>query len=254
MSGWYPDPMGRFEYRYHNGAAWTADVATGGRRYVDPLDGPPTATSFGPPTATSFGTPPAPTRPGARRAGNGIALAGMVCGIVGVTIAWLPLFGLLGIVAAIVGLCLSISGLRRSRETGERRSFAITGIVTSSAGLVLGVVGIVLTVVVFDAVRRFDSPGANDTQLESCAVDAGYLVARGTIENQTGSTQDYTVLVRLAPGERRHVAVDDVAPGDTATFTARSDSATFEESDTGGCELIRVYGPIPFGLDPEIFD
>ncbi|MBA3281891.1 MAG: DUF2510 domain-containing protein, partial [Acidimicrobiia bacterium] len=23
VSGWYPDPTGRFEYRYHNGHAWT---------------------------------------------------------------------------------------------------------------------------------------------------------------------------------------------------------------------------------------
>jgi hypothetical protein len=246
VSGWYPDPMGRFEYRYHNGQAWTADVASGGRRYVDPLDGPPAARSFDPPGA--------PTGPGVRKVGNGIALAGMVCGIVGLVISWVPLLGLLGIVAAIVGLCLSISGLRRSRETGERRAFAITGIVTSAAGIALGVVGIVLTVVVFQAVQRFDDPGPNDARLTSCAVDGGFLVASGTIENTSSRDQDYTVLVRLAPGERRHVAVDDVAPGATADFSARSDLATFDESDTGGCELIRVYGPIPFGLDPEIFD
>src|SRR5688572_2691265 len=35
--GWYNDPAGRFEYRYHNGAVWTSDVASNGQRYVDPL-------------------------------------------------------------------------------------------------------------------------------------------------------------------------------------------------------------------------
>ena len=38
MSGWYPDPTGRFEYRFHNDQGWTADVSTGGRRSVDPLN------------------------------------------------------------------------------------------------------------------------------------------------------------------------------------------------------------------------
>ena len=42
--GWYNDPAGRFEYRYHNGAVWTSDVASHGQRYVDPMapgGGPP---------------------------------------------------------------------------------------------------------------------------------------------------------------------------------------------------------------------
>ena len=35
--GWYPDPMQRFEFRFHNGTVWTGDVSTNGVRYVDPL-------------------------------------------------------------------------------------------------------------------------------------------------------------------------------------------------------------------------
>ena len=38
--GWYPDPMGRFEVRYHDGAQWTAHVATGGVTYSDPIPAP----------------------------------------------------------------------------------------------------------------------------------------------------------------------------------------------------------------------
>ncbi|MFZ1490192.1 MAG: DUF2510 domain-containing protein, partial [Ilumatobacteraceae bacterium] len=34
---WHPDPLRRCELRYHNGRAWTADVAAEGKRYVDPL-------------------------------------------------------------------------------------------------------------------------------------------------------------------------------------------------------------------------
>lgn len=38
---WYPDPCGRHESRYWDGAAWTDNVADGGQASVDPIDAPP---------------------------------------------------------------------------------------------------------------------------------------------------------------------------------------------------------------------
>lgn len=35
---WYEDPMGRHQYRYWDGTAWTADVADSGQASTDPLD------------------------------------------------------------------------------------------------------------------------------------------------------------------------------------------------------------------------
>jgi hypothetical protein len=35
--GWYPDPAGRFEHRWHDGRQWTANVAREGRQFADPL-------------------------------------------------------------------------------------------------------------------------------------------------------------------------------------------------------------------------
>ncbi|NNC80602.1 MAG: DUF2510 domain-containing protein [Acidimicrobiales bacterium] len=35
---WYPDPMGRHEYRYWDGSAWTEQVSSHGRASVDSLD------------------------------------------------------------------------------------------------------------------------------------------------------------------------------------------------------------------------
>jgi len=37
---WYPDPIGRHELRYWDGAAWTEDVADSGQQAVDPLEAP----------------------------------------------------------------------------------------------------------------------------------------------------------------------------------------------------------------------
>src|SRR3712207_1204645 len=40
-ANWYPDPLGRFESRYWNGAVWTAHVATRGVQGVDaPISAP----------------------------------------------------------------------------------------------------------------------------------------------------------------------------------------------------------------------
>ena len=38
---WYPDPSGRHQHRYWDGAAWTDHVASGGSQSVDHLDGAP---------------------------------------------------------------------------------------------------------------------------------------------------------------------------------------------------------------------
>ena len=37
-AAWYPDPCARHESRYWDGAAWTDNVADGGRVSVDPVD------------------------------------------------------------------------------------------------------------------------------------------------------------------------------------------------------------------------
>ncbi|MFN8017092.1 MAG: phospholipid scramblase-related protein [Acidimicrobiales bacterium] len=37
---WYPDPMGRHEYRWFDGAQWTDQVSSHGRQSVDPVQAP----------------------------------------------------------------------------------------------------------------------------------------------------------------------------------------------------------------------
>jgi uncharacterized protein YxjI len=39
-AGWYPDPVGRHEYRWWDGYQWTDQVASAGRQAVDPIAGP----------------------------------------------------------------------------------------------------------------------------------------------------------------------------------------------------------------------
>ena len=53
---WYPDPMGRHEYRYWDGASWTDNVASHGRQSTDPVDSQPAKTVVGQQTAPKIQT------------------------------------------------------------------------------------------------------------------------------------------------------------------------------------------------------
>lgn len=51
--GWYPDPFGRFQVRYWNGEAWTANVSTNGATAIDEPVGVPAPAFTDPNIVTS---------------------------------------------------------------------------------------------------------------------------------------------------------------------------------------------------------
>ncbi|MDQ3469523.1 MAG: DUF2510 domain-containing protein [Actinomycetota bacterium] len=229
--GWYPDPSGRFEHRYHNGAEWTADVASDGRRFVDAglrraVDGP------------------------ARRGGNGLATASMVCGIGATALGWIPFVAVPMVATAIVALGLGAAGLRRSRTTGTGRSFAVAGLITGGAGLGACAVGFVLTIAFVDAIRAYDRPSPHSAQLVSCRGEDEAVVAGGTITNDGTQTSTFAILVEVGRGRRRdeRVIVDDLAPGATAPFAVTIPRSRFERGEPN-CRIAAVNGPLPFGID-----
>jgi len=232
MSGWYPDPAGRFELRFHNGEVWTADVASGGRRFVDhqPIDRPTTA-------------------------GNGLAVASMVCGITGLTLAWLPFVGVLGAAASIVAVVLGIIGLRRARAGAERRGFALAGTITGALGIVATALGIWLTVRVLQVIDEYQHPGPVDADVTECTGDDnGRVNVVGTLTNGSDDERSYSVRIEIS-GERgaRRVRVDvnDVPAGSTRDF---STSGRIPDSDEPACRIVSVDGPLPFGIDIDAED
>jgi len=235
--GWYPDPSGRFEHRYHNGAEWTADVATDGHRFVD------------------AGSARAVIGP-ARRGGNGLATASMICGIVATALGWIPFVAVPMVAAAIVALGLGAAGLRRSRTTGTGRSFAVAGLITGGVGLGACAVGIVLTVAFVDAVRAYDRPSPHSAQLVSCRGEDGGVVAEGTISNDGTETSTFAILVEVGSRGRsreERAIVDDVAPGATERFTVTVPRSRFESGEPD-CRIAAVNGPLPFGVDVAALD
>lgn len=253
-AGWFPDPLGRYEYRYFNGSVWTADVSNGGNRLVDPNGTAPRH------TPDSFGTYPAPLAATATFGAyeppkrNGFAVAAMVCGIIGVLIAWAPFVVIAGLILAILAVVFGFQGLRRAGEIHKGRGMALTGLITGVAGLVLSALGIWLTVVVWREVAAFIEPGPVAAEVTGCRSDGAVVEAGGTLTNRSSKRRDYTLFVEIdgIRGDRMLIEqIDDVAPGATVDWEV-SDRASI---DPGPCDAdLSVHGPFPFGIELDPID
>jgi hypothetical protein len=223
-AGWYPDPAARFEFRYFNGESWTADVSVAGRRFVDPLGSP-----------------------GKRR--DGRATAAMVLGIAGVTTGWMPFVFAAGVVCSVLGI---IFGTIVLRQRGEPRGFALAGVLTGVAGLLLVVLGVVTTRLVTSVINDFiDEPPAV-VELDRCTVNDGAATVEGSIENRGDRSSDYRIVVAVGQMQSRDeivIEVDDVEPGEPARFGATAAVDLRGEQPDAACEVVDITGPLPFGLD-----
>jgi hypothetical protein len=95
----------------------------------DPSSPPqqPAAQAYAPPQGYAaplsqpYGYPPAGQQPG-----NGIGVAGFVCGLVGLVLCWVPWFGAL---LGLVGVVLSGIGISQGKKKGASTGLAIAGLV-----------------------------------------------------------------------------------------------------------------------------
>ncbi len=242
--GWYPDPMERFEFRFHNGTVWTGDVATNGLRYVDPLG-----------TDAADVDPGPDGGPAARRGGSGLALASMILGIVAVTVAWLPFLVAVGAVCAVLAIVFGGISLTRSRHASGRndraRGFAIAGLTTGSLAAILCVVGVVLSIAVLRAVDRFENPADHEVAVTGCELEGTVATMTGTIANRSDHVASFDVQVSFTrPGtdnvhRQGRVAVDDVDPGAVVEFEVFR-KVLLDDVD---CHVTDVTGPLPFGIE-----
>jgi len=236
VAGWYPDPTGRFELRYHNGGSWTADVSTTGVRYIDPA-----------------GTSPSPQPAPASAGRNGPAVAAMVLGIVSIGIGWLPYIVVVGVVASVLAIVLGAVGRSRANKTGVGSGYALTGIITGLVGALVCVGGVLFTIAFVRELDRYTNPAPNTVQIEQCSNDGSLVTAMGTITNLGDDTADFSIRVDFVrrgtdnPDRRARVAVDDVPPGESAPF-AVTRSVSLDEVD---CLVGSVDGPLPFGVEIE---
>lgn len=231
-SGWFPDPLGRYEHRWFNGAAWTSDVASNGQRFVDPLGISPSPHTTG--------------RPGGPSTGNRAATVALVCGLIGVVVAWIPLAVVAGLVLAVLAVVFGVKGLRLSRENGEGRGRAITGLVAGAGALALSIVGIVLTVGLFREVIAFIEPGPLFVDEIECVVDGREATVTGRLTNADDRSRDYTLFATV-DGRTRYTEIDGVGAGEAVEWIVR-----VEGSFDRGCDPdIVVNGPFPYGIETD---
>jgi hypothetical protein len=224
---WFPDPLDRYDSRYHNGREWTADVAVDGRRFVDPLG----------------------IESGERR--NGRARVALFLGVTGVAISWLPFLFAPGLVASLLAVWLGWSGLRRSRTSGVGRSNAVVGLSTGACGALAASGGLALTFLVLDILDDFENPNPHTVEITSCEVVGTRAMAEATITNEGTDDADFMVRIDFVrPGTDntrtgQNVDLRTVAPGETRQFVA----AGTVDLDDVECVLTEVTGPLPFRFE-----
>lgn len=256
-SGWFPDPARRYEFRYHNGTQWTADVAVGGQRYVDPAGVPQWSPEW------------SGAAPGGRSPGRGKAVAAFVVGLISLLGAWIPFVFVVAAVGAVVALALGISASRQLRDPSmPGRGYAMAGILLGASALLMCVAGFVLTRVVLREVGRFVEPGLHRAEITQCRTEVSgtdpslpaniqvltprLVTVQGTVTNLEADTRSYTVMVDYTGSngdtEGDMVRVRDVPAGETADFEANAFVVTSGEVR---CAITDVLGPVPFGnFDP----
>ena len=235
-AGWYADPTGRYEHRYYNGQNWTADVSSGGNRYVDQLGLSPRDQT------DAAGADSAPN--------NAAGTAAMVLGIVAISTAWMPFVVVLGVIAALLALVFGWVGLRRAKNSGGSRSFAVVGLATGASALVAATVGVLLTMVVLEVYDDYLNPQPSSVAVTECELQGSRATMAGVLTNTGDRTADYSVLIGFVrPGtdnahRSERVSLDDVEPGAEAAFTAQSQV----DLETIDCVILDVNGPLPFGV------
>lgn len=95
---------------------------------------------------------------------NGLGIAALVLGLVGLLFGLIPLTGFVAIVLGVIGLVLGLAGLGRVRKhIATNRVLTWFGVATSLGAIVLGIIGLViLGNAVDDAVDEIDSALADE--------------------------------------------------------------------------------------------
>jgi hypothetical protein len=105
--------------------------------------------------------PPPPEQPRERqevvyveRRGSGMAVAALVCGIIGAVIALIPILGIFGIILGLLGLIFGLVGWSKARKgQAGGKGMAIAGAILGALAIVLGIVGLMI---VGDALDQLD--------------------------------------------------------------------------------------------------
>lgn len=99
--------------------------------------------------------PPAPAP------SNGMAIAALVCGVLGIVGSFIPIVMYFTAVLAVLGIIFGVMGMKKAKQTGSGNGLAIAGLVLGIVGTIFALVGIICTASVACALKKgFDALGA----------------------------------------------------------------------------------------------
>jgi hypothetical protein len=142
---WYPDPTGRHDHRWWDGAAWTAHIADAGTAGIDPLgadmpdpiEGRPEPVPLVASTVAGV-TGATDPDPAARRRADLAGTWSAAIGIAALPVAFLPM---LGLAPAAGGMALALNARSRLRRLGLPPSGgSAVGLIASSLALGLALI------------------------------------------------------------------------------------------------------------------
>jgi hypothetical protein len=214
-AGWYPDegvdaPSG--QQRYWDGSAWTEHTTA--------------------PTAPSY---PAAVQQAPR---NGLGIAALILGIIGVVVGIIPFFFWVAGILGVIGLILGFVGRGRARR-GEATNgtMALWGIITSALAVVVSIVGLLILIAWADLSVEFWA-GPEDTASPT-AENTGSPAVETPAPTQTQET--------AAPGAGE-VAFFDLEVGDCLAdlIATLGEFFTVETVPCSQPHSEEIYAVVPF--------
>ncbi|MGW4159381.1 DUF4190 domain-containing protein [Streptomyces sp. NPDC004788] len=156
---------------------------------------------------------------------NGLGTAALILGIIGTLSGLIPLFfwlaGVLGLIALILGL---VGKGRVKRGEADNKGVALTGAILGLAGLVLSVVGAVITfTAVNDAVNEIDK-----TLKDLPSATAPAVQNPGGKPLAAGDTSEYDDKLRVTVSEPKAYTPGEFAAGHTKGNKAWQVTVTIE--------------------------
>ena len=90
-----------------------------------------------------------------RNAGRGLAIAGLIAGIIALLLFWFPAVNLVAVVLAIIGLGLGIGALVTAGRTGSSaKGLGTAAVIISAAALVLSILAAIMWASLFTPMER----------------------------------------------------------------------------------------------------